>query len=49
MPKHPQFNDEVVRSLRVSRALWDAAMTRADERGESLSEAIRRFLERYSK
>ena len=49
VPKHPQFEDEVVRSLRVSRKLWTAAMARADERGESLSEAIRRFLERYSK
>jgi len=27
----------------------DRAMTKADDRGESLSEAIRRFLERYSK
>ena len=48
MPKH-RDPDEVTRSLRVNRGLWDRAMTKADDRGESLSEAIRRFLERYSK
>lgn len=41
--------DEITRSFRISRALWEAAMKRADEKGESLSEAIRRFLERYSR
>ena len=48
MPKH-RDPDSVTRSLRVNRALWDRAMTKADERGESLSEAIRRFLERYAR
>jgi len=48
MPKHPD-PDSVTRSLRVNRSLWDRAMEKADDRGESLSEAIRRFLERYSK
>lgn len=37
------------RVVRVSDPLWSAAMRRADERGEVLSEAIRKFLERYSR
>ena len=41
--------DEITRSFRISRALWDRAMTKADDRGESLSEAIRRFLVRYAR
>ena len=35
------------RVVRVQESLWLRALARADERGESLSEAIRRFLERY--
>lgn len=48
MPKR-RDPDEVTRSLRVNKTLWDKAMSKADEKGESLSEAIRRFLERYSR
>jgi len=48
MPKHPD-PDSVTRSLRVNRDLWDRAMTKADEKGVSLSEEIRRFLERLSR
>lgn len=35
--------------FRIPRALWDAAVKRADERGETVSEAVRKFLERYVK
>jgi antitoxin component of RelBE/YafQ-DinJ toxin-antitoxin module len=45
MPKEPM---EKV-SLRVPRRLWEAAMVRADERGETVSEAVRKFLERYTR
>ena len=37
------------KSVRVPDALWAAAQMRADERGEVLSEEIRKFLERYVK
>lgn len=37
------------RVIRVQDSLWVRAMVRADEKGESLSEAIRRFLERYAR
>ena len=37
------------RSVRVSEALWLAALEQADERNENLSEVIRRALERYVK
>jgi len=43
MPREPKTN----RVIRVQESLWVRALKRADERGESLSEAIRRFLERY--
>lgn len=45
MPKESKWN----RVVRVEESLWLAAKLRADERGESLSEAIRGFLRRYSK
>ena len=35
------------KSVRVPDGLWRDAQTKADERGEVLSEQIRRFLERY--
>jgi metal-responsive CopG/Arc/MetJ family transcriptional regulator len=35
--------------IRVPDKLWSAAMQRADERGETVSEAVRKFLERYSR
>lgn len=37
----------VQRVLRVPEDLWERAKVRADKRGESLSDAIRQFLERY--
>lgn len=35
------------RTIRVPDALWDAAQAKAVERGENLSDAIRKALERY--
>lgn len=35
------------RAVRVEDNLWRAAQVKADERGEVLSEEIRKFLERY--
>jgi hypothetical protein len=43
MAREPKLN----RVIRVQESLWARALKRADERGESLSEAIRRFLEGY--
>ena len=37
------------RSVKVEDELWAAALAKADERGEVLSEEIRRFLARYVK
>ena len=35
------------RTVKVEDELWDAAMRKAEERGEVLSEEIRAFLKRY--
>lgn len=35
------------RAIRVEHELWEAAKKRADERGETVSDAIRAFLRRY--
>jgi len=35
------------RSVKVEDELWDAAMRKADERNEVLSEEIRAFIKRY--
>jgi hypothetical protein len=45
MPKEPMKS----RVIRVPDKLWSAAMRRAGERDETVSEAVRRFLERYSR
>lgn len=45
MPREPMKN----RVIRTSDPLWAAAQKRADEKGETVSEAIRKFLERYSR
>ena len=45
MPKQPMKS----RVIRVSDQLWAAAMKRADEKGETVSEAVRKFLARYSR
>ena len=37
------------RSVKVEDDLWAAALAKADERGEVLSEEIRKFLTRYAK
>ena len=37
------------RSVKVEDDLWTAALAKADQRGEVLSEEIRRFLARYVK
>jgi hypothetical protein len=39
----------VQRVIRVPDPLWRAAKVRADEKGETVSEAVRKFLERYTK
>lgn len=36
-------------SFRVEDELWEAAKKRAEERGETLTEALRKFLRRYVK
>jgi negative regulator of replication initiation len=36
-----------LRSIRVPDDLWRAAMAVADERGESITDVLRRALERY--
>lgn len=45
MPKEPMKS----RVIRVPDKLWAAAKAKADEKGETVSEAIRKFLERYSR
>lgn len=45
VPKEPMKN----RVIRVSDSVWEAAKTRADERNESVSDAVRKFLERYAR
>ncbi len=45
MPKKPM----VQRVIRVPEDLWVKAKVRADEREETLSEALRAFLVRYSR
>jgi hypothetical protein len=45
MPKEPMEN----RVIRVPEKLWLAAKAKADEKGETVSEAVRKFLERYSR
>ena len=39
--------DNKARTIRVPDDLWAKARERADERGETISDAVRRFLERY--
>jgi antitoxin component of RelBE/YafQ-DinJ toxin-antitoxin module len=45
MAKEPKLN----RVIRVQHHLWEAAKLRADQRGETVSEAVRKFLERYTR
>lgn len=46
MPNQPKTP---ARSIRIEDALWRKAQERAAERGETVSDAIRRFLERYTR
>lgn len=43
MPRPPMTK----KSIRIPDKLWTAALTRADERGDNLSEVIRKAIERY--
>lgn len=38
-----------LRSVRIAADLWDAAKREAARRGETVSDAIRRFLEDYTR
>jgi len=44
-PREPLKN----RVVRVSDRAWQAALDKAEERGEVLSEEIRKFIERYGR
>lgn len=46
MPNKPKTP---MHSFRVEDELWEAAKKRAEERGETLTEALRKFLRRYTK
>lgn len=46
MPNAPR-PDNVAHTVRVPDDLWSAAKTRAAERGETVSEVVRRALQRY--
>jgi predicted HicB family RNase H-like nuclease len=46
MPDQPKTP---LRTVRVDDALWHAAQAKAAERGESVSDVIRRALTRYVK
>lgn len=48
MPNQPR-PDNRPHMIRVPDPLWAAAVKRAEERGESVSEAVRKFLVRYTK
>ena len=48
MPDQPRKSNPA-RAVRVEDELWRAAQQRAAEKGETVSEAVRRFLVRYSK
>ena len=37
------------RQIRVPDSIWQAALDKAEERGEVLSEEIRKFIERYGR
>lgn len=46
MPNQPRTPHK---SFRIPQDLYEKAQRRAAERGESLSEAVRKFLERYTR
>jgi hypothetical protein len=46
MPNQPRQGNEA-RAVRIEQKLWDAAKAKAAGRGETVSDVIRRALERY--
>ena len=48
MPNQPR-PDNRPHMIRVDDQLWEASLAEAARRGESISEAVRRFLRRYTK
>lgn len=46
MPNQPKTP---ARAVRIEDALWQAAQAKAAERGETVSDVIRRALQRYVK
>lgn len=38
-----------IRAIRIADELWRKAHLTANQRGETVSDAVRRFLERYTK
>lgn len=48
MPNAPRA-DNRAHTIRVSDELWAKALARAEERNETVSEAVRKFLERYTR
>lgn len=49
VPPVPNQPKTPLKSFRIPQALYEKAQVRAEERGESLSHAIRKFLERYTR
>lgn len=45
----PDERHTPLRSIRIPDATWHAAQAKAKERGESVSDVVRRALERYAK
>ena len=45
----PKESHTPQRTIRVDDETWDAALEAAESRGETVSEAIRKFLKRYAK
>lgn len=48
MPNQPR-DDNRAHTVRVPDELWAKARERAAEKGETVSEAVRKFLERYTR
>ena len=49
LPRVPNAPKTPQRTVRIPDALWEAAKAKAEERGENLSDVIRKALERYVK
>ena len=45
MPREPMKS----RVIRIPDELWERAKARAEQRDETVSEAVRKFLERYTR